>query len=186
MISLDAPLPQTAQGVAASGPADGPANGGAKTEALPHGAENAAPPRDSWRAWALSQAGLTRFLRAAQAAVGLRGEVEVLLTGDRQLRRLNRQFRGKNRATDVLSFPAPPEFAGVYAGDLAISLETATRQASEHGHGLREELRILLLHGVLHLQGLDHETDDGEMAAAEAKLRRQLRLPMGLIARASS
>ena len=109
----------------------------------------------------------------------------MLLTGDRELRRLNRQFRGKNKATDVLSFPAPREFAGVYAGDLAISLETAERQAGEHGHALREELRILLLHGVLHLQGMDHESDHGEMAAAEARLRRQLRLPLGLIARVS-
>lgn len=150
------------------------------------------PPRafaaeaDPWGALGLSQAGLGRFLHSAQKAVGLSGEVEVLLADDRVLRRLNRKFRGKNKATDVLSFPAAAELAEGHAGDLAISLETATRQAAEHGHSLRDELRILLLHGVLHLSGMDHEADAGEMAAREAELRRKLRLPMGLIARVES
>lgn len=148
------------------------------------------PPRafadatDPWRALGLSHAGLSRFLRSAQTASGLRGDVGVLLADDRSLRRLNREFRGKNQATDVLSFPAPEAFAGSAAGDLAISLETAARQAEEHGHTLRDEVRILLLHGVLHLTGLDHETDRGEMETREAELRRRLRLPTGLIARA--
>lgn len=150
------------------------------------------PPRrldasvDPWKAFGLSQAGLGRFLRTAQAAVGLRGEVDVLLAGDRVLRRLNREFRGKDKATDVLSFPASPELAGVHAGDLAISLDTALKQAEEHGHGLRDEVRVLLLHGLLHLYGMDHEMDGGEMAAREAELRTQLRLPRGLIARVES
>ena len=138
---------------------------------------------DPWRALGISSAGLTRFLRVAQAAAGLDGEVEVLLSDDRVLRRLNREFRGKNKATDVLSFPAPPDFAGGHAGDLAISLETARRQAVAHGHTLRDELRILLLHGLLHLVGMDHEIDEGEMADREAALRRKLRLPAGLVAR---
>ncbi len=141
---------------------------------------------DAWTALELSRAGLTRFLRQAQAATGLSGEVEVLLADDRALRRLNRQFRGKNQPTDVLSFPAPPEMAGATPGDLAISLETAARQAAEHGHTLRDELRILLLHGLLHLSGMDHEKDGGEMAAREAELRRMLRLKHGLIARATA
>jgi probable rRNA maturation factor len=147
------------------------------------------PPReladglDAWRAVGLSRAGLGGFLRRAQAAVGLRGEVEVLLAGDRTLRRLNREFRGKNKATDVLSFPAMAEMAGVFAGDLAISLETAGRQAAEHGHSLRDEVRVLLLHGLLHLSGMDHEVDGGEMAEREGLLRKELRLPSGLIAR---
>ena len=147
------------------------------------------PPRrldasaDPWKVFGLSQVGLGRFLRTAQAAVGLRGEVDALLAGDRVLRRLNREFRGKDKATDVLSFPASPELAGVHAGDLAISLETAQRQAEEHGHSLRDEVRVLLLHGLLHLYGMDHEVDGGEMAAREAGLRTQLRLPRGLIAR---
>ncbi len=137
-----------------------------------------------WRAAGLSRAGLTRYLRTAQAAVGLQGEVEVLLAGDLVLKRLNRQYRGKNKATDVLSFPGSPELAGVHAGDLAISLETAARQAAEHGHTLRDEVRVLLLHGLLHLHGMDHEADRGAMAEREAGLRRALRLPHGLIARA--
>ena len=139
---------------------------------------------EAWRAAGLSASGMTRYLRAAQTAVGLEGEVEVLLAGDATLKRLNRQYRGKNKATDVLSFPGSPELAGSHAGDLAISLETAARQAEEHGHTLRDEVRVLLLHGLLHLGGMDHEADRGEMAAREAELRRTLRLPSGLIARA--
>jgi probable rRNA maturation factor len=134
----------------------------------------------------LSRSGLTRFLNRARRSVGLSGEVEVLLTGDAELKRLNRTFRGKNKATDVLSFPTPAEIADHHAGDLAISLETAARQANAFGHSLRDEVRILLLHGLLHLSGLDHETDSGEMAAREAELRRELRLPNGLIARTES
>jgi probable rRNA maturation factor len=144
-----------------------------------------------WQSVGLSAAGLGRFLRAAQQAVGLEGEVHVLLADDATLRRLNRTFRGKDKATDVLSFPAGPTtvFFGDpdgpgLAGDLAISLETAARQAERFGHTLRDEVRVLLLHGVLHLAGFDHETDTGEMAAREAELRVQLGLVAGLIARA--
>ncbi len=146
---------------------------------LPEGA-------DAWRSLGLSRGGLTRFLNAAQQAAGLQGEVDVLLTSDLQLRRLNRRFREKNTSTDVLSFPAPFELSGVHAGDLAVSLETAQRQAEEHDHSLRDEVRILLLHGLLHLAGMDHEADAGEMAARESALRARLRLPVGLIARAGA
>jgi probable rRNA maturation factor len=139
---------------------------------------------------ALSASGLMRFLNRARQAVDLPGEVEVLLTGDAELKRLNRSFRNKNKATDVLSFPAPPPFKGQpaphHAGDLAISLETAARQAAAYGHTLRDEVRILLLHGLLHLSGLDHETDNGQMATREATLRRELRLPNTLIERTQS
>jgi probable rRNA maturation factor len=131
----------------------------------------------------VSASGLTQFLNRARLAVGLSGAVDVLLTGDSTLRQLNKSFRGKNKATDVLSFPAPSAFAVKHAGDLAISLETAARQASTYGHTLRDEVRILLLHGLLHLSGEDHETDNGEMAAREATLRRELRLPATLIER---
>lgn len=134
---------------------------------------------------ALSKSGLTRFLNRARAAVGLEGDVDVLLADDPTLRRLNKTFRGKNKATDVLSFPAPDEIAKDHAGDLAISLETANRQAAVYGHSLRDEVRILLLHGLLHLSGLDHEIDDGEMAAREAELRAELRLSNSLIERVS-
>jgi probable rRNA maturation factor len=138
---------------------------------------------------ALSKSGLTRFLNRARMAVGLVGEVEVLLADDATLKRLNRQYRGKNKATDVLSFPAAyNEFAGdeQTAGDLAISLETAKRQAEMYGHSLRDEVRILLLHGLLHLHGLDHEVDSGEMAAREMALRTELRLPNSLIDRVAT
>ena len=137
----------------------------------------------------LSKSGLTRFLNRARAAVGLTGEVDVLLADDATLKRLNRQYRGKNKATDVLSFPAAyNEFAGddQTAGDLAISLETATRQSEAYGHSLRDEVRILLLHGLLHLHGLDHEIDKGEMAAREAELRAEFRLPNSLIDRVTT
>ncbi|WP_263368138.1 rRNA maturation RNase YbeY [Edaphobacter bradus] len=134
---------------------------------------------------ALSRAGLTRFLNRARGAVELAGDVEVLLTSDAELKRLNRAFRGKNKPTDVLSFPSPEEIAGEHAGDLAISLETAERQAASFGHTLRDEVRVLMLHGLLHLSGMDHETDHGEMAAREAELRRELRLPVTLIERVS-
>jgi probable rRNA maturation factor len=132
---------------------------------------------------ALSRSGLTSFLNRARKAAGLPGGVEVLLSDDPTLRRLNKSFRGKNKPTDVLSFPTPAEIADHHAGDLAISLETAARQAATYGHSLRDEVRILLLHGLLHLSGLDHETDNGEMAAREATLRRELRLPNTLIDR---
>jgi len=133
----------------------------------------------------LSPSGLARFFNRACAAVGVTGVVEVLLTGDAAMKRLNRTFRGKNKPTDVLSFPSPAEIAPAHAGDLAISLETAARQAAAFGHSLRDEVRILLLHGLLHLHGLDHETDAGEMASREAALRRELRLPVTLIERVS-
>ena len=134
----------------------------------------------------LSKAALTRFLNRARTAAGLTGEVEVLLTTDSELQRLNRAFRKKNKSTDIISFPTPPEIAARHAGDLAISLETASRQAAEYSHTLADELRILILHGLLHLSGLDHETDTGEMAARELELRVTLNLPAGLIARAFS
>lgn len=145
------------------------------------------PPSD-FKSAIPNKAALTRFLNRARAAVGLAGEVHVLLADDATLRRLNRSFRGKNKATDVLSFPACDANQGNgsgVAGDLAVSLETAARQAVRFGHSLRDEVRVLLLHGVLHLAGFDHETDAGEMAVREAKLRKELRLGTSLIARVS-
>ncbi|WP_263353105.1 rRNA maturation RNase YbeY [Acidicapsa acidisoli] len=129
-----------------------------------------------------TKATLMRYLRETKAAVGLKGEVSVLLTTDVGVRGLNRRFRKKNKATDVLSFPVEDASFG-YAGDLAISVETAARQAQEQGHRLSVELRVLILHGLLHLAGYDHEADDGEMARKERRLRAKLRLPQGLIER---
>ena len=116
---------------------------------------------------------LTRFLTAAQAAVRLRGHVSVLLTTDRNIRRINRQFRGKDKATDVLSFPAEPRVQKQenVAGDLAVSVQTALRQAREQRHALTVELKVLMLHGLLHLAGYDHERDNGLMARREQVLR---------------
>lgn len=127
---------------------------------------------------------LAQFLSLAIQAAGLQGEVSVLLTGDRRMRALNRKFRHRDRPTDVLSFPAAPEFAAAgFAGDLAISLETAARQAAERGHPLEAEIEILILHGLLHLAGYDHESDFGQMARRERALRKRLSLPLGLIER---
>jgi probable rRNA maturation factor len=136
---------------------------------------------------ALNRTALSRFLTRAQKAAALDGEVTVLLADDARLKELNRAWRRKNKPTDVLSFPAaavPGTKPGDgIAGDLAISMETAARQAAEHGHSLDEELRILMLHGVLHLAGMDHEVDGGEMRAHESDLRTKLKLPAGLIER---
>lgn len=133
---------------------------------------------------------LAEFLREAQAAVGLRGGVTVLLTTDAEIRRLNRQFRGKDKATDVLSFAAAGPAAGPaadnVAGDLAISVLTARLQALEQGHSLSAEIKVLMLHGLLHLAGYDHEVDRGRMAQREKVLRAKLGLPVGLIERAGT
>jgi probable rRNA maturation factor len=126
---------------------------------------------------------LARFLAEAQAAVRLEGEVTVLLTTDAAIRKLNRQFRGKNRATDVLSFPAEGIGAEEIAGDLAICVPTALKQAAEQGHPLATEIKVLILHGLLHLAGYDHEGDQGKMARREGQLRAKLGLPQGLIER---
>ncbi len=125
---------------------------------------------------------LRRFLDEVVRRVVRGRSIACLVTGDAEVRRLNRWFRGKNSATDVLSFPSSEKNG--FAGDLAISVDHARRQAAEHGHSLEDELRILILHGALHLTGLDHENDAGRMARAEARWRRRLGLPTGLIERA--
>ncbi|HTV04386.1 MAG TPA: rRNA maturation RNase YbeY [Acidobacteriaceae bacterium] len=128
--------------------------------------------------------GLETFLADAVRVARLTGFVSVLLTGDAEVRQLNREFRGQDKATDVLSFPAGEVHGRLRtAGDLAISVETAAREAALRGHSLDTELRVLLLHGVLHLAGYDHEIDNGEMARMEDALRKKLGLKEGLIAR---
>jgi len=103
-------------------------------------------------------------------------EVGVLVCDDATIRSLNRQFRGKDRPTDVLSFPLdnPQPEGSRYLGDVAISLETAARQAAEAGTSVATELKTLVLHGMVHLCGYDHETDGGEMKRLEGRLRREL------------
>jgi probable rRNA maturation factor len=97
----------------------------------------------------------------------------VRLTSDREMRRLNRTYRGKDTPTDVLSFPGQETPEGPHLGDVVIAVAVARRQAEAAGHASGRELRILLLHGVLHCLGYDHETDDGTMERLEGKLRRR-------------
>ena len=128
---------------------------------------------------------LSSFLTTAASAAKLKGQMCVLLTTDAAVRDLNLRFRRKNKATDVLSFPAAEAFgkAAQIAGDLAISLETAARQAEAFGHPLETEVKVLILHGILHLAGMDHEADTGQMARRESALRKRFDLPAGLIQR---
>jgi probable rRNA maturation factor len=95
-----------------------------------------------------------------------------VLSGDGAVRTLNARYRGKDKATDVLSFPGPGGSEGL--GDIVISVETAERNARDLGRTLAQELDILALHGFLHVLGYDHETDDGTMERTERRLRRRL------------
>ena len=128
----------------------------------------------------VSAAQLQRFARRAQTLARVTGEVDILISSNTRLRDLNRRFRHKNKPTDVLSFPRPS------GGDIAISAQIALDNAHHYGHSLAAELKILVLHGMLHLAGYDHESDNGRMARAEARLRSQLKLPASLIDRAHS
>jgi probable rRNA maturation factor len=133
----------------------------------------------------LSEATLSRFVTRAKRAARLKGEVNVLVTSSAELRKLNSRFRGKNKSTDVLSFPAPSGLMDDLAGDVAISAEIAVKNAGLLRHSGAAEVKILALHGVLHLAGYDHESDHGEMARKELHLRKSLGLPGGLIERSS-
>ena len=118
--------------------------------------------------------------RALKSTSNETSDVTIAFVSDRHMRELNRQWRGKTGTTDVLSFPAgKDEFAnpdGSNLGDVVISLEQATRQAKEHGLSLDEEIAQLILHGLLHLCGYDHETDNGQMNRLELKLRKKLQI----------
>jgi probable rRNA maturation factor len=126
--------------------------------------------------------GLARWL-ASVAPASARGMVTVALVADARVSALNRQYRQKNRPTDVLSFPAHEPGR---LGDVAIALGVARRQARAAGHSLGTELRILALHGLLHLLGYDHEQDDGRMERLERRLRRKGGLREGLIERSQA
>jgi probable rRNA maturation factor len=132
----------------------------------------------------VSQLALARFLTKARRVIGS-GQVDVLITSNGEIQELNGRFRRKDKPTDVLSFPVSIE-SDNFAGDIAISAEIAAENARRLGHSLNEELKVLVLHGLLHLAGYDHETDQGEMACREARLRKQLNLPQSLIERAGS
>lgn len=153
--------------------------------------------------------GLAAWLAAA-APASARGEVSVAMVSDRRMRSLNRQFRGKDAVTDVLSFPfdfaqgkafdfaqgkpfdfaqgkaaaeSPEPRAGAFLGDIVIASGVARRQAREMAHAVRTEVRVLALHGLLHLLGYDHESDNGRMRRVEARLRKRAGLREGLIER---
>ena len=122
--------------------------------------------------FAVDSGRLAGVAERALAAVGRGGEeVAVTVTNDRRLRELNRTYRGNDRPTDVLSFPYGDEGA---LGDVVISVDRASAQAEERGHSLQRELELLTLHGVLHVCGYDHETDDGEMLRLERRIGRRL------------
>ena len=115
-----------------------------------------------------------------------RGRVTVAVVRDKTMKALNKKFRRVDKTTDVLSFPSgqtPGGAPGRDLGDIVIAHGVASRQARSLGHPTRIELRILALHGLLHLLGYDHEVDEGEMARIERRLRRRAGLPDGLIAR---
>lgn len=109
---------------------------------------------------------------AARATRSPAREVSVLLCADSRMRSLNRRFRGKDRPTDVLAFPAAA--ANGFLGDIVISIPYASREARRRSEPLSREVDRLLLHGFLHLLGYDHETDDGQMEALEGRLKRRL------------
>jgi len=127
---------------------------------------------DRQRRRRVQPARVRRVLRAAARDLGVSGELAVVLAGDRTLRSLNARYRGKDKPTDVLSFPGPGGEAGL--GDVVISLETAARNARALGRTLPQEVDVLALHGFLHVLGYDHETDDGTMDRLESRLRRKL------------
>lgn len=127
---------------------------------------------DKQRRRRTSPARLRRVLRGAAGILRVRGEVAVVLAGDGLLRRLNRAYRGKDRPTDVLSFPGDGGESGL--GDIVISVATAERNARGLGRTLLQELDVLALHGFLHVLGYDHETDEGTMDRLEARLRKRL------------
>ncbi|MGH9803983.1 MAG: rRNA maturation RNase YbeY [Candidatus Acidiferrales bacterium] len=115
--------------------------------------------------------------RLARALRLRKDSFAVALVGDNEIAALNRRYRGKAKPTDVLSFPASNgNKRGGYRGDVVISVETARRNARRFGHSAGEEIKLLTLHGVLHLLGYDHETDQGQMARRELRLRRRLGL----------
>jgi probable rRNA maturation factor len=154
----------------------------------------------------LPRRGLRAFLKRLEREVGQGRGFCCLIASDSELQRLNRDFRKRDYATDVLSFPSenseladesvcPTSGAGAFAcepsrciacGEIAISYDAAQRQSAAYGHSVEQEIKILMLHGLLHLLGMDHETDHGRMLTAEREWRIRLGLPAGLIERVSA
>jgi probable rRNA maturation factor len=126
---------------------------------------------------------LRTFARVLSLRVAERRRFTCVISEDSELRRLNQAFRGQDYPSDVLSFPCH-ESAGEL-GEMIISAQRAETQASEFGHNRTDEIRILMLHGLLHLAGMDHERDRGQMARTERKWCEELGLPLTAIARAT-
>lgn len=158
----------------------------------------------------VSRRDLREFATELEQGPAKRRSFCCVITNDGEVRRLNREYRKKDYPTDVLSFPAapggplaprrakppappggatapaPPPNGTGFLGDVVISWDRARAQAAEHGHSVADEIRILMLHGALHLAGMDHENDGGQMARAERRWRKKLNLPEGLIERVRS
>jgi probable rRNA maturation factor len=109
-------------------------------------------------------------------------DVELILTTDEEIKELNKKYRNKDKATDVLSFPLE-NMPGMPLGSIVISVDTAKKGAEEFGHSLEDEIKLLFIHGLLHLLGYDHETDDGEMREKEKEIIKKFDLPPSLIIR---
>ncbi len=124
---------------------------------------------------------VVRLLRNARVVKGKSSTVSLVFVSDEAMAALNHKFRRKNRTTDVLTFPADPAMqepgsSEVAIGEIVISLQQAARQATEQKHSLATEVRYLILHGLIHAHGYDHETDRGEMNELELKMRERLQL----------
>ncbi len=133
------------------------------------------------RKWQIESERLSRFTQKAWKAIGLTGiqqanetEVTLVFLSLKQMQQYNKDYRKKNYPTDVLSFPVneTDEENRLYLGDILISIDKASENAKASGHPVDKELEILVLHGILHLMGYDHETDRGQMNALESKLRK--------------
>ncbi len=140
------------------------------------------------RVTGLSTSSLHRFVLRARKAARMKGTVNVLVTSSSVMRSLNLRFRGKNKPTDVLSFPSETSLNGTrsrspFMGEIAVSADIALDNARRLGHSAPVEVKVLVLHGILHLAGFDHERDNGKMARKEAALRRALKLPSSLTER---
>lgn len=131
----------------------------------------------------IDDSGVRSFLSRVGRDVAQGREFAVVVSSDAAVRRANSRYRGVPKATDVLSFR---DGENGRLGDILISAQRAQRQAQEHGHSVDEEINILILHGLLHLLGYDHESDHGEMKRVETRWRRKLGLDVALIERAAS
>ncbi len=146
----------------------------------PQPSEDPAWYRNRQRNVRFDEAEFSGFLHLISREVARRRPFAIMIAGDGSVRQANGRFRGQSASTDVLSFPDGEEGR---LGDILISAARAQRQAHEHGHRVEDELKILALHGLLHLLGYDHESDDGRMRRAEARWRKKYGLAPGLIER---